>query len=197
MVAARFCNIDEILFVFLLKGCISFYLYNISSFQQFSMISDKPTWHVRKAVTALWGHLLLTEIILALESSTDRIPTYPDGQNSRNFLFFSKFSESLRDYPALSLLTSLTVGFPIYQPLSMCTSRIFLSRTIFRPWHVLHRSFGLIRSPCPWQSWQTDWICCTIPGASCWIRTCIPVPRQLPHDSTAPFLPPRPTVRTK
>ena len=78
-------------------------------------------------------------------------------------------------------------------PLSIWTSRIFFSRTIFLPLQLLHLSLGLIRSPWPWHSMQTDWICWTIPGPIWWILICIPVPRQLGQHSTAPFLPPRPS----
>lgn len=74
----------------------------------------------------------------------------------------------------------------------MWTSSIFFSLTIFLPVQLLHRSLGLIRSPCPWHSIHTDWICCTIPGPIWWILICMPVPLQLGQHSTAPFLPPRP-----
>lgn len=74
----------------------------------------------------------------------------------------------------------------------MWTSKIFFSLTIFLPLQLLHRSLGLIRSPCPWHSIHTDWICCTIPGPIWWILICMPVPLQLGQHSTAPFLPPRP-----
>lgn len=82
-------------------------------------------------------------------------------------------------------------------PLSMWTSSIFFSLTIFLPVQLLHRSLGLMRSPCPWHSMHTDWICCTMPGPIWWIRICMPVPLQFGQHSTAPFLPPRPGGRIR
>merc|ERR550519_2331450 len=82
---------------------------------------------------------------------------------------------------------------PSSMPLSTDTSRIFLSRFTFRPLHFLHRSFGSTLSPSPWHSPHMDWICCIMPGPSCWIRTCIPEPRQLGHFCTAPAFPPTPS----
>ncbi len=113
---------------------------------------------------------------------------------------------------------------PSAMPLSMWTSRTFRSLTTlkklkqnqlcgtyinlsnllkpaglnsintFFPKHVLQRSFALILSPWPVHSPHTDWICWTIPGPICWMRTCIPVPLQLGHRSTAPFFPPKPRI---
>ena len=78
-------------------------------------------------------------------------------------------------------------------PLSIWTSRIFRSRITFFPRQVLHRSLGLMDSPFPEQSEHILWICWTIPGAICWIRTWTPPPLHVLHFSTAPSLPPRPT----
>ena len=78
-------------------------------------------------------------------------------------------------------------------PLSIWTSRIFRSRITFFPRQVLHRSLGLMDSPFPEQSEHMLWICWTIPGAICWIRTWTPPPLHVLHFSTAPSLPPRPT----
>jgi len=77
----------------------------------------------------------------------------------------------------------------------MCTSNIFFSLVIFLPWHSLHLSLGLIRSPWPWHSLHSDCICWMKPGASCCMRICIPLPRQLRHVSTAPSFPPRPATQ--
>lgn len=80
-------------------------------------------------------------------------------------------------------------------PLSIWTSKIFLSRVTFLPWHSGQRSSALILSPCPSQSPHIDWLCCTNPGAICWIRTFMPVPRHPGQGSTEPFFPPRPTTK--
>ena len=77
-------------------------------------------------------------------------------------------------------------------PLSIWTSRILRSRLTFLPLHFLQRNFGSILSPWPWHSEHIVWICCIIPGPSCWIRTCIPVPRHVGQRWTAPALPPMP-----
>lgn len=77
-------------------------------------------------------------------------------------------------------------------PLSICTSSIFLSLTIFFPEQVLQRCLASITSPCPRHSPHIDWICWTMPGPNCWIRTCMPEPLQFPHFWTEPSLPPRP-----
>ena len=92
---------------------------------------------------------------------------------------------------------TITLLFAKLSPLSMWTSRIFFWRMIFRPAHVLQRSLWLILCPWPWQLWHTVDTCCTIPGISWCMRTCMPVPWQVMHICAAPFRLPRPDKKTK
>lgn len=81
-----------------------------------------------------------------------------------------------------------------YTDITLHTTDCRLWTRTFFPWQILQRSLGLILSPWPRHSPHIDWICWIMPGPSCWIWTCIPVPLHVGHCSTAPFLPPRPAA---